>query len=99
MAQTREEALQEAIIGLPRVAKAIAAVPAVPADARSKALTAVEDSYRQSARDLGYNDNETQKWVDAIMFRLRNEVHACQSFEEKNPAGSVTVNLTSLSAA
>ena len=83
MAQTREEALQgvanqvEAlqgvINGLPRVAEAIAAVPAAE---RSKALTAVEESYRQSALDLGYNDGEAQAWLAAIIFRLRSDVQA-----------------------
>jgi hypothetical protein len=80
MAQTKEEALQEAIIGLPRVAEAIAAIPAY---ARSKALAAAEASYRQSALDLGYDGGEAQNWVDAMMFRLRGEVEARQSSEEK----------------
>ena len=53
MLSTREETLQGAIVGLPRVADALVAVPA---DALARALTAVEESYRQSARDLGYDD-------------------------------------------
>jgi DNA-directed RNA polymerase specialized sigma24 family protein len=80
MVDTRDEALQRAIIGLPQVAEAIAALPA---DARSKALTAVEHSYRQSAQDLGCSDDETQSWVEAMMFRLRNEVDKRQSPEQK----------------
>jgi hypothetical protein len=71
--KTREQALREAITGVSRVADAIVAIPA---NARSKALTAAEASYRQSALDLGYNDSEAQNWVDAMMFRLRDEVNA-----------------------
>ena len=96
MAQTREEALQGAINGLPRVAEALAAVPA---DAQPKAWTAVEASYRQSALDLGYSDSEAQNWVDAIMFRLHSEAHARRPSEDKASAPPVTINLTSLSAA
>jgi hypothetical protein len=102
VAQTRAEALQGvadqldalqgAINGLSRVAEVIAAVPA---NERSKALTAAEASYRQSALDLGYNDVEAHDWLAAIIFRLRNEVHARS--QEETAAGSV--NLTSLSAA
>jgi hypothetical protein len=89
MAQTREDALQEAINGLPRVAEVIAAIPA---NARLKALTAVEGSYRQSALDLGYNDSEAQCWVDAIMFRLRDELDARQSSEEKEQTGRTSID-------
>jgi hypothetical protein len=106
MAQTREEALQgvgnqvtalQAVInGLSRVAEAIAAVPA---NERSKALTAVEASYRQSALELGYSDSEARDWVTAVMFSLRNQVHRRQSPEEKTSAGTITINSTSLSAA
>jgi hypothetical protein len=106
MAHTREEALPEvthqaehlqgAINGLSRVAEAIAAVPA---NERSKALTAVEASYRQSARELGYSDSEARDWVTAIMFSLRTQVFARQSSEERSSAGSVTISLTNLSAA
>jgi hypothetical protein len=106
MAQTREEALQgvadqvdtlQAVInGVPRVAKAVAAVPA---NERSKALTAVEASYRQSALELGYSDSEAGDWVTAIMFSLRAQVNARQLSEEKSSTESVTINLTNLSAA
>jgi ABC-type phosphate transport system permease subunit len=59
------EHLQGVISGLSRVAEAIAAIPA---NERSKALRAVEDSYRQSALELGYSDSEARDWVTAIMF-------------------------------
>jgi hypothetical protein len=76
MADTKAEMLEKAIDGLPRIADALFAVPE---HARSKALTAVEDSYRQTALGLGCKDGEAQTWVDAIMFRLRSEVTARQS--------------------
>jgi hypothetical protein len=104
VAQTRAAALQEvadqldslggAINGLSRVAEAIAAVPAKE---RSKALTAAEASYRQSALDLGYNDIEAHDWLAAIIFRLRNEVRARLAFEERTSAENI--KSTSLSAA
>ena len=96
MLSTRE-ALQAAIDGLPRVADALVAVPA---DARARAFTAVEDSYRQCACDLGYDDGEVQSWVGAMMFRLRNEVQARQSAEEGSRVeGGVLVNLKGVSVA
>lgn len=106
MAKTREEAiqgvanqveaLQGVINGLSRVAEAIAAIPA---NQRSKAMTAVEAVYRQSALELGYSDSEARDWVTAIMFSLRTRVFECQSSAGGTSTGSVTTNLTSLSAA
>ncbi|MGC1356174.1 MAG: hypothetical protein WA851_10345 [Xanthobacteraceae bacterium] len=106
MAKTREEAiqgvanqveaLQGVINGLSRVAVAIAAIPT---NQRSKAMTAVEAVYRQSALELGYSDSEARDWVTAIMFSLRTRVFECQSSAGGTSTGSVTTNLTSLSAA
>lgn len=103
MSQTRQdtlqgmanqvEHLQGVISGLSRVAEAIAAIPA---NERSKALRAVEASYRQSALELGCRDSEARDWVTAIMFSLRTQVLGRRSSEETS-AGSA--NLTSLSAA
>ena len=59
------DALRRAISGLPQVAEAIAAVPA---NERSKALTAAETSYLQSALELGYSDSEARDWVTAVIF-------------------------------
>ena len=59
------DALRRAISGLPQVAEAIAAVPA---NERSKALTAAETSYLQSALELGYSDSEARDWVTALIF-------------------------------
>ena len=77
----KEEVLEAAISGLPRVAEAIVAIPA---EARARALVAAEDSYRQTARNLGYGETEVQEWVAAIMFRLRAEVAAQELAEQKN---------------
>lgn len=106
MAQTREEALQgvvdqvdalQAVInGLPQVAEAIAAVAAIE---RSKALTAVEASFRQSALQLGYSDSEARDWVAAIMFSLRTQVYGLQSSEKGNLEGARTINSARPSAA
>lgn len=96
MLNTREEALQAAIVGLSRVADALVAVPP---EAQARAFKAVEESYRKSAHDLGYDDGEAKSWADALMFRLRNEAQA-RSAEESNPdKRSVAVSLKSLSAA
>jgi hypothetical protein len=66
-----EEMLEAAIAGIPRVAKAIAAVPAKQ---RARALKAAEQSYLQAVQDLGYGEAATQKWVSAVMFGLRMKV-------------------------
>ena len=50
---TKQEVLEAAISGLSRVAKAILATPN---EARAKALDAAADSYRQTGRVLGYDD-------------------------------------------
>ena len=68
---TKEDALEVAIGGLPRVVEAILAAPA---EARTKALDAAAGSYRQTAQQLGYSQSEEQEWVHAIMYRLRTEV-------------------------
>jgi hypothetical protein len=106
MAQTRDEALQGVadqvevlqgvINGLSRVAEAIAAVPA---NERSKAMTAVEASYRQTALELGYTDTEARDWAAAIMFSLRTQVQGRRSSDENASVVDVTVDLTNLSAA
>jgi hypothetical protein len=61
----------DAIDGLSRVARAIVAVPA---EVRTKAFAAVEESYRHTARELGYDETEVEEWTAGIMFRLRAEV-------------------------
>ncbi len=73
MASTSEEEkiLEAAIAGIPRVAEALASIPE---EDRPRALDAVEDSYRQTVRDLGCEEGPVQSWVSAVMLRLQREV-------------------------
>ena len=68
---SKQEILEAVISGLSRVAEAILATPK---EARTKALNTAADSYRQTARTLNYDEAEIQEWVNAIMFRLREQV-------------------------
>jgi hypothetical protein len=52
---------------------AIAGVPKVATEDRSRALEAAEKSYLRTAFALGYQDAEAQQWVSAVMSRLRLE--------------------------
>ncbi len=66
-----EKILEAAVAGIPRVAEAVASIPE---EDRAKALGAVESSYRQTVRDLGYEDGPVQSWLAAVMLRLQMEV-------------------------
>jgi hypothetical protein len=63
-----DEAFQAAVSGIPKVAELIATVPA---EFRATALVAAEQSYLQTARDLGYAEGTAQQWASAIMSHLR----------------------------
>jgi hypothetical protein len=65
-----EEMLEAAIAAIPRVAQAIAAMPA---EHRATAFVAAERSYLKTVQDLGYGEVATQRWVSAVMSRLRME--------------------------
>ena len=54
---TRQQVLDAAITGVFRVAQAILATPT---EKRTKALDAAANSYRQTARDLDYEEAEIQ---------------------------------------
>ena len=71
MASSSEEVLEAAVAGIPRVAQAIAEIPT---EDRAKALEAAERSYRQTVRELGYEEGLVQSWVSAVMLRLQTEV-------------------------
>jgi len=75
-----EEILAAAIAGIPRVAQVIAAIPG---EHRARALDAVESTYRQTVRDLGYEEGRVQSWVSAAMFRLRADVEKQESAKQK----------------
>ena len=66
-----EDILEAAVTGIPRVAEAVASIPK---KARSKALAAVEGTYRQTMLDLGYEEGPAEGWVSAMMLRLQVEV-------------------------
>jgi len=75
-----EEILAAAVAGIPRVAEAVAWIPE---EDRPRALDAVEGSYRQTMRDLGYEEGPIQSWVAAVMLRLQTEVKAQESVGQK----------------
>jgi hypothetical protein len=68
-----EEVLEAAIRGIPKVA---AAIVAVPPKARTRAVAAAEQSYRQTALSVGYNPAEVESWVEAVVYFLRAEIDA-----------------------
>ena len=59
-----------AVEGLPKVAELIATFPV---EDRRRALEAAEQSYLDTARELGYPDADARQWAAAVMFRLRLE--------------------------
>jgi len=74
MASSRSEVaviLGTAVAGIPQVAQTIAIVS--PKN-RTIAFDAAEQSYLQTARDLGCAEAEARTWVSAVMFQLRAEV-------------------------
>ena len=75
-----EKILEAAVAGIPRVAEAVASIPE---EDRPRALDAVEGSYRQTVRDLGYEEGPVQSWVSAVMLRLQTEVKAQESTKQK----------------
>jgi len=75
-----EKILEAAVAGIPRVAEVVASIPE---EDRAKALNAVEDSYRHTVRDLGYEDGPAQSWLAAVMLRLQTEVRKQESRKRK----------------
>ena len=75
-----EEILEAVVAGIPRVAEAVASIPE---ENRAKALDATESSYRQTARDLGYEEGLAEGWISAIMRRLQAEVKEQESAKQK----------------
>lgn len=65
-----DRVLAAVIAGLPKVAELISTIPG---ERRSRALEAAEQSYLRSARELGYEGDDAQQWVSAVMLRLRLE--------------------------
>ena len=68
---SKEETLQKAIIGIPRIAERIVKLPDAQ---REKALKAVELSYLQTVSDTDSAERDARHWVGAVMDTLRAEV-------------------------
>jgi hypothetical protein len=66
-----EKILLLAIDGIPRIARVIAKIPT---EHHKRAFDAAESSYRQTVRELGYEGEDAERWVGALMLRLRTEV-------------------------
>jgi hypothetical protein len=66
-----EKILQLATDGIPRVALVIAKIPM---EDRKRAFDAAEKSYRQTVGQLGFEEDDVERWVAALMLRLRTEV-------------------------
>ena len=66
-----EEILQLAANGIPRVAQVIAEIPT---EGRKLAFDAAEKSYRQTVDELGYEHDDAERCVAALMLRLHTEV-------------------------
>ena len=62
-----DEVFSAAIEGLPKVVELIATVPE---EKRSLAWTAAQQSYRQTAQTIGYDDNDAKQWASAVMSLL-----------------------------
>ena len=66
-----DEILQLATDGILRVAQVISEIPT---EDRKRAFDAAENSYRQTVGELGYEGDDAEKCVAALMLRLRTEV-------------------------
>ena len=65
-----DEVLSALIAGIPKIVEIITTLPDKD---RPRALEAAEKSYLRTAHTLGYQDAEAQRWVSALMSRLRTE--------------------------
>jgi hypothetical protein len=63
-----DEVFSAAVAGLPRVAELISTAP------EQLALAAAQQSYVQTAQQLGYEKNDAQEWASAVMTLLRGHV-------------------------
>jgi hypothetical protein len=63
-----DEFLEVASATLPRITEIIVAFPA---EHRPGALEVAERRYRQAARDFGCTEADSERWVAAVMRKLR----------------------------
>src|SRR5690349_19631348 len=66
-----ERLLEQAVAGIPRIAKVIADYPV---EFREGALELAERRYQETVCDLGYAEVDAQGWISVVMFRLRSKV-------------------------
>ena len=66
-----DEFLEVASAALPRITEIIVAFPA---EHRAGALEVAERRYRQAARDFGCTEADSERWVAAVMRKLRTLV-------------------------
>ena len=59
-----DEVFSAAIKGLPKVVQLIAVVPE---EKRSHALAVARQAYLRTARELGYEESDAQRWALAVM--------------------------------
>ena len=71
MASSSEEVLEAAVARIPEIARIIASLPV---EDQPSAFDVAERSYLRTAKYLGGADDLAQKWVSAVMYRLREEV-------------------------
>jgi hypothetical protein len=75
-----EDVFEAAIRGIPQVA---AAILAAPTEARTRAIAAAAESYRQTARRVGHDEAEAETFVEAAIYFLRAEVDAHEPLERE----------------
>ena len=63
--------------GLRQVAEVIAGLPEA---SRSIALDAAAQSYLNTARQLGYAEEDAQEWASVVMDRLHGDIERVSSF-------------------
>jgi len=82
MTSTRldEEALENALAGISRVAQAVVELAA---EDRARALQAAERSYCQTAQALGYGELQAQGWAAAVMSQLRSLIASPEDYRAR----------------
>jgi len=76
-----DEFLEVASAALPRITEIIVAFPT---EHRAGALEVAERGFRQAARDFGCAEAGSERWVAAVMRKLRTLVEERDGAEEAN---------------
>ena len=87
-----ERILEQAVAGIPQIAKVIADYPV---EFREGAFELAERRYQQTVCDLGYAEADAQGWISVVMFRLRSKV-AEFSAKKLEGGGSAVENILEL---